>query len=225
MHVQITVMREVLRNQILTFLNNQTSFFHSEEEIKLLLGQHLIATGLYNNIFIEYNVNCNLLPNYPWNNDKRLSIDIVVEQNNSFIPVEIKFKTKRQIFPYHVFGSQVNVELTNQKAQNEGCYSFWKDVKRMEILKERFNQEHIGFVLFISNDSLYQKQPRQNVQYEPFSIHQNRQVIGGTILNWNATKKPIKETRQLKFPQITLTNDYTISWQDMNLTDHKFILL
>lgn len=218
-------MRAVLSNQILTFLNNRTSFFHSEEEIKLLLAQHLIATGLYDNTFIEYNVNCNLLPNYPWHNDKRISIDIVVQQNNCFIPIEIKFKTKSQTFPYHVFGSQTNVQLANQKAKNEGCYSFWKDVKRLEILKEKFNLEHSGFVLLISNDYLYQTQPRQNVQYEPFSIHQNRQVVSGTVLNWNATRKAIKETRQQKFPPITLTNDYTISWQDMNLTDHKFILL
>jgi len=165
------------------------------------------------------------LENYPWQNEKKISLDIIVQQHNSFIPIEIKFKTKRQIFPYNVFGLQTNVELTNQKAKNEGCYSFWKDVKRIEILKERFNLEHSGFVLFISNDSLYQTQPRQNVQYEPFSIHQNRQVVAGTVLNWNSTSKAIKETRQQKFPPIRLTNDYTISWQDMNLKDHKFILL
>ena len=218
-------MRAILSNQMVTFLNNCTSFFHSEEELKVLLAQHLIATGFYNNIFIEYNVNCNLLANYPWQNEKKISVDIVVQKNNSFIPIEIKYKTKSQSFPYHVFGSQTNVQLANQKAKNEGCYSFWKDVKRMEILKERFNLEHSGFVLLISNDSLYQTQPRQNVQYEPFSIHQNRQVVSGTVPNWNATRKAIKETRQQKFPPITLTNDYTISWQDMNLTDHKFILL
>jgi hypothetical protein len=218
-------MREVLSNQIVTFLNNCTSFFHSEEEIKVLLAQHLIATGSYNNIFIEYNVKCNLLENYPWQNEKKISVDIVVQQNNCFIPVEIKFKTKRQSFPYYVFGTQINVELTDQKAHNEGCYSFWKDVKRIEILKERFNLEHSGFVLFISNDSLYQTAPGQNVQYKPFSIHQNRQVVAGSVLNWNATRKAIKETRLRKFPSITLTNDYTISWQDMNLTEHKFILL
>jgi hypothetical protein len=218
-------MRAELNNQILSFLNNHLSFFQSEEEIKVILANHLFATRLYNNIFIEYNVDCNLLPNYPWHNDKRISIDIVVQQNNCFIPIEIKFKTKRQTLPYHVFGSQINVQLTDQKAHNEGCYSFWKDVKRIEILKERFNLEHSGFVLFISNDSLYQRQPRQNVQYEPFSIHEYRQVVGGTILNWNATRKAIKESRQIKFPPITLANGYSIRWQDMNLTEHKFILI
>ena len=131
-------MRQTLINNINTFLANHFGFFHSEEEIQILLAKHLLNTGDYDDIFVEYYVNRHLVHNYPWNNDKKISVDIVVRINNDYIPIEIKYKTKRQIFPHHVFGTQTNVELAEQGAQNEGCYSFWKDIKRIEIFQEKF---------------------------------------------------------------------------------------
>jgi hypothetical protein len=143
-------------------------FFHSEEEVQILLAKYLLNTGQYDDIFVEYYVNRELVPNYPWNNDKKISVDIVVRVENNYIPIEIKYKTKRQIFPHHVFGSQTYVELAEQGAQNEGCYSFWKDVKRIELLHETFNLNYEGLVLFITNDPSYLNPPRPDVQYGPF---------------------------------------------------------
>jgi len=218
-------MRKLLYSQIIKFLKNQTSFFLTEEEIKILLALYLTKSALYTNVFIEYNVNCKLLTNYPWKNDKKIAVDIVVQQNDYFIPIEIKFKTKEQTLHHHVFGTLTNMKLANQKAINEGCYGFWKDVKRMEILKETFRLKYSGLVLFVTNDSQYQRQPKKNVQYEPFSIYQKRQIAGGTILNWNESKKPITESRHIKFPPIKISNNYEINWHDMSLFEHKFLLL
>jgi hypothetical protein len=218
-------MRQTLINHITTFLTNFVGFFHSEEEVQILLAQHLLNTGLYDNVFVEYYVNRQLIPNYPWNNDKKISVDIVIRIDNDFIPIEIKYKTKRQVFPHHVFGSQTNVELAKQGAQNEGCYSFWKDIKRIEIFKETFNLINSGLVLFITNDLSYLNQPRADVQYGPFSIHQGRQVVQGSFLNWDATIKPIRPERAEKFPGLTMSNSYTINWQDLNIENHKYILI
>lgn len=218
-------MRQTLINNINTFLANHVGFFHSEEEVQILLAKYLLNTGEYDDIFVEYYVNRQLIHNYPWNNDKKISVDIVVRVDNNYIPIEIKYKTKRQIFPHHVFGSQTNVELAEQGAQNEGCYSFWKDIKRIEILQETFNLNNSGLVLFITNDLSYLRQPRADVQYGPFSIHQGRQVVQDYFLNWDDTRKAIKADRAEKFPGFTIANDYTINWQDLNIENHKYILV
>jgi hypothetical protein len=218
-------MRENLINQINTFLGNHFGFFHSEEEVQILLAKYLLNTGQYDDIFVEYYVNRELVPNYPWNNDKKISIDIVVRVENNYIPIEIKYKTKRQIFPHHVFGSQTNVELAEQGAQNEGCYSFWKDIKRIELLYETFNLNYAGLVLFITNDLSYLNPPRADVQYGPFSIHNGRQVAQGTFLNWDGTRKAIKADRAEKFPGFTISRNYTINWQNLNILNHKYILM
>ena len=74
----INKMRENLINQIRTFLGNHVGFFHSEEEVQILLAKYLLNTGQYDDIFVEYYVNRELVPNYPWNNDKKISVDIVI---------------------------------------------------------------------------------------------------------------------------------------------------
>ena len=218
-------MRQNLINQITEFLANHVGFFHSEEEVQILIAKYLLNTGVYDDIFVEYYVSRQLIPNYPWNNDKKISVDIVVRIDNDFIPIEIKYKTQRQIFPHHVFGSQTNVELANQGAQNEGCYSFWKDIKRIEIFQETFSLNNLGIVLFITNDLTYLNQPRADVQYGPFSIHQGRQVVQGSFLNWDASRKAIKADRALKFPGISISNNYTINWQNLNMHNHKYVLI
>jgi hypothetical protein len=218
-------MRDNLINQIGTFLENHKGFFHSEEEVQILLAKYLLNSGQYDDIFVEYYVNRELVPNYPWNNDKKISIDIVVRVENNYIPIEIKYKTTRQIFPHHVFGSQTNVELAEQGAQNEGCYSFWKDIKRIELLHETFNLNYAGLTLFITNDLSYLNEPRPDVQYGPFSIHNGRQVAQGTFLNWDVTRKAIKADRAKKFPGFTISRNYTINWQNLKILDHKYILM
>lgn len=218
-------MRQTLINHINTFLANHHGFFHSEEEVQILLAKYLLNTGEYDDIYVEYYVSRRLIPNYPWNNDKKISVDIVVRFENNYIPIEIKYKTKRQIFPHHVFGSQTNLELAEQRAKNEGCYSFWKDIKRIELLHETFNLKYGGLVLFITNDLSYLRQPRPDVQYGPFSIHQGRQVEQGNILNWDGTRKAIKANRAENFPGFTISRNYTINWQNLKILNHKYILI
>ncbi len=218
-------MRQLLIDDITSFLRNHIGFFHSEEEVQILLAKYLLTMGHYDYIYVEYHVGRQLIPNYPWNNDKKISVDIVVRLSNQYIPIEIKYKTKRQIFPHQVFGSQTNVELAEQGAQNEGCYSFWKDIKRIEILKDTFNLNYSGLCLFITNDQSYLSEPRAAVQYGPFSIHEGKQVTQGSYLNWDATRKAIKSDRAEKFPGFTISNNYTINWQDLNIENHKYILI
>jgi hypothetical protein len=220
-------MREQLKKDIKEFLDKIENFFHTEEELQLLLARHLMDIEYYDQIFVEYYVSRKEFDEdrFPWVNDSKISIDIVVQKGNDYLPIEIKYKTKAQIFPHKVFGKVVNVTLTKQGAQNEGCYSFWKDVKRIEILKETFNLNYDGFVLFITNDHSYKNPPRLNSQYAPFSIHNGREVKKGDILKWDNSKTAILEERLKKFPAFSISNNYIISWNELRIENHIYLLI
>ncbi len=214
-------MRQQTLQYIQTALQNFNGFFHSEEEIQLFLADCLRSARFYDNVFVEYYVSKQLIPNYHWQNDKKVSIDIVLQKQNSYLPLEIKYKTAFQLFPHFVFGSNHNVQLHDQKAQNEGCYSFWKDVRRIELFHSTFPNVGRGIVLFVTNDISYKRQARANCGYEPFSIHEGRQVAANTFLTWNGN---IPEKRVEKFPGFPIDNTYSITWTPMNVPRHYYIL-
>ena len=87
------------------------------------------------------------MPPYLWNDVDNIYIDIVLEKENEFYPIEIKYKTKLEELPHFVFGQNVNVLLGQHGAQNIGCYDFWKDVKRLEFFEEIFLFAKKGIVL------------------------------------------------------------------------------
>jgi hypothetical protein len=214
-------MRQQTSQYIRTALQNFNGFFHSEEEIQLYLADYLRRTNFYDNVFVEYYVSKQLIPNYHWQNDKKIAVDIVLQKDNVYLPLEIKYKTAFQVFPHFVFGTNHNVQLNDQKAQNEGCYSFWKDVRRIELFHSTFQTVEKGLVLFITNDSSYRRQARANCGYEPFSIHQGRQVASNTFLTWNGN---IPEKRVEKFPGFSVDSAYSINWTTLNIPQHYYIL-
>lgn len=215
-------MRQIIINHIKTFFLNHNSFFHSEKEIQILLTNYFLNTKNYDQVFFEYYVGIELLkPNYPWHNENKISIDIVLEKDGIYYPIEIKYKTSTQIFPHFVFGSETNVTLENQKAQTVGRYSFWKDIKRIELLEEKFQNVDRGIVVFVSNDKSYIQAPKNNNKGgAPFSIYQGRSVIAGTTLDWNENLSVAKDR-----PGFTLKYDYNILWTKMNIKNHYYIVI
>lgn len=214
-------MRQIILNQIQAFFLIHNSFFHNEKEIQILLTNYFLNTNTYDNVFFEYYVGINLLqPNYPWHNDNKISVDIVLERDGIYYPIEIKYKTATQVFPHFVFGTATNVTLEDQKAQTIGRYSFWKDVKRIELLETTFQNVERGIILFVSNDVSYRQAPiNNNNGGAPFSIHNGRVVASGTLLNWNDNLAVARDR-----PGFTLNYDYNINWTQMNIQNHFYIL-
>lgn len=215
-------MREYLIKDINDFLEGYDGIFLSEKEIQVKLAKYL-ETREYDNVFLEYYVNkAENIKDYPWENDKKIFIDIVVRKENDYIPIEIKFRTSNQTFEYNVFGSNKQVELGEQIAQNEGMYYFWKDVKRVELFESEFNLKYSGIVLFITNDKKYLQKPRPTSKYAPFSTENDKVIEKNSILNWNGNISP---KRASKFPGFILCKNYKIEWKSMNIEDHHYILL
>ena len=214
-------MREIILNQINNALHEHQGFFHSEKEIQIFLAEYFRGSSLYENVFLEYYVGINQLPNYPWGNDNKISIDIVLKNENQYYPIEIKFKTATQILPHFVFDTETHVTLENHGAQTIGRYDFWKDIKRLELFEETFENVQRGIMLFVSNDPSYRQPPRNNdIGGAPFSIYQGRQVNANTFLNWNQ-ELSVSNGR----PGFLLTHGYMINWSPMIIDNHYYILI
>ncbi len=212
-------MREQIIEQIETALSLRNNFFLRELDIQIYLTSYFVNTNFYDNVFVEYHIPSNLIPNYFWGDN--IYIDIVLEKDGLFYPIEIKFKTQAQELPLIVFGDNINVALGQQGAGNIGCYDFWKDVKRIEMFEETFNNVERGLVLFVSNDNTYQAAPgNANVGYAQFSIHQGRMIPINSILNWNGNLA-VANGR----PPINTNYAYTINWTPLNLHNHNYILI
>ena len=212
-----------MRQQIIQLINNalghRNDYFIREQDIQLYLANYFINCNLFDNVFIEYHIPSNLIINYPWANNN-IYIDILLEKEGRFYPIEIKYKTVAQVLPFSVFGQNLNVTLGQHGAQNIGCYDFWKDVKRIEIFEQTFQNVERGIVLFISNDLKYQNAPlNPNAGFAPFSIHQGRVVPTNSLLNWNGNLAVANDR-----PALTMNYSYNINWTAMPIQQHYYIL-
>jgi hypothetical protein len=113
------------------------------------------------------------------------------------------------------------MRLGHHGAQNIGCHDFWKDVKRLELYEFSFQKVEQGIMLFVTNDETYLQPPlNMNTGYAQFSIHENKTVVERETLDWNRALS-ISRNR----PPIQLNKGYRISWTNMQLENHFYILL
>ncbi len=214
-------MRQIILDQINHALSVRRTYFTREQDIQLYLASYLLNTNFYNNVFIEYHVPGILVPPYLLSDESNSYIDIVLEKDNEFYPVEISYKTSAQPLQRLVFGQNVNILLTQNSAQNIGCYDFWKDVKRIEFYESNFPLVKRGVVLFVSNDMNYQHAPSSSTAgYAPFSIYKGRQVAAGTLLNWNGNT-----TVANRRPGFAVNYDYNINWVQLPFDQQHYYVL
>lgn len=139
--------------------------------------------GKYDDVDVEY-----FIPNevaadggYEWASDLRL--DIVVRKDGKYAVVELKYPTKRIESEIHRFGRLLKRKdkngkdggtlfeiVKNQGAQDLVRYNFWKDVRRVEIIKALFPESVIGGVaVMLTNDSYYTRSLKPGTLCEAFS--------------------------------------------------------
>lgn len=140
-----------------TFLQNADLMLNERDFQVKLAGKYLDAGY---SVDLEYFIPSETLPDYPWSTE-RLRIDIVVGDGVHYVPVELKFKTKyisENKLTFERFGERVSGTdvMVTQGANNHGRYDFWKDVKRLELLNERFDYVAGGLAVFVTNDPYYE---------------------------------------------------------------------
>lgn len=213
-------MRQEIINHVRAAFNEAQNYFIRENDVQLYLANYFRQTNQFGKIFIEYHVPSSTIPGYLWTDRNEIFIDIVLEKEGLFYPIEIKYKTTIQELPYTLFGQNVNLQLEHHGAKTNTCYDFWKDVKRVELFSDNFQNVRRGISIFLTNDSTYWELPhRPNAGYVPFSIHHGKQIQAYTFLNWGKNLAPTGR------PNFSIQNDYNCFWSPMPLNQHRYLIV
>ena len=208
-----------LTNEITTFIEHQQELMFNERDFQMQLALFLSATGHYDDIDVEY-----FIPNsvaaakgYEWNSDLRL--DIVARKGMKHAVVELKYPTHRIVTDIKRFNTQLHgVEIVkNHGAQDIVSYNFWKDVRRIEIIRSLFPDSVEGGVAgMLTNDAYYTRGPRQGSICDAFSTADGRGDVHGH-LDWTrhtATTKGL--------PPFNLDGRYSLKWDSTEIENNRF---
>lgn len=188
-----------LLNKIKEVMKDSKRAIVCERQLQLDLAWAL--KNLYGDeakIYLEYAVKDQVAGNHSY-------YDIVIETNDEFIPIELKFKTK----------AVEGCEYSNQSAQDLGRFDFWFDVERIQNfgIKSGKNFKK-GYAILVTNDPLYWRRNGMGCLYEQFSTEDKRQLSAGDVLKWRDGYKEatvgIKRSRE-----ITIKNTYELIWDDV----------
>lgn len=212
-------MLSTLKGDIIRFIEHQQELMFNERDFQMQLALALRSSGHYDDVEVEY-----FIPNdhavkagYEWSSD--LKLDIVVEKAGRFAVVELKYPTKRVVTAVKRFDTLLSgVEIIkNHGAQDIVSYNFWKDVRRIEIVKSLFPSKVVGgLAVMLTNEPYYTRGPRQGSICDAFSTAAGRTDIHG-LLDWTrhtATSKGL--------PPFCLEGRYSLKWQTKEIESNKF---
>lgn len=191
-----------IKNYILKRLKDNTAiFFFNELELQVFVARELEnAFKDTCKVHLEYQLpkgwNKKFDEGYErWGTEKPY-FDIVLEHENQFIAIELKYKLKEiklsnenQFLRFGEKAKDENLVLvTNQSAENEGRYDFWKDVKRIEVLSKSFDNVIGGIAIFVTNQETY-KNEKEDFKYSKFNLSYSK----NSFLYWNIKDTPVSE--------------------------------
>ncbi|MCR4659948.1 MAG: hypothetical protein K5650_06595 [Bacteroidales bacterium] len=205
---------EQVKVDIQQFLNHENDeLLFNERDFQMHLALHLIKLRHYHDVDLEYYVPCGELKNYKWNSEMKL--DILVHKDNEYLPVELKYKTRRYSKQMTRFDEHLTKPidvLKNQGAQDLGMYDFWKDVHRIELVRNRFGAVSNGLAVFATNDPYYVRE-----DYKVTSNHYNFRMTSDNTSrcrHWMYPKEQRKANYYDTYPDFDLEGSYAIHWSN-----------
>ena len=182
-------------------LAEKRELFFSEADFQFSLAWHIKEKHEEYEVFLEYPFNICKKDKKGNYNKNTIYLDIVLKNNDKFIPIELKYKTKELHYGKY--------NLKNQEAKDLGCYDYLKDIQRIEYFKES-NKDSFdsGYAILLTNDMGYTKKPNSNAGYKEFSLSDGEIKFGN--LDWSET---ISEgTKKGREEPIKLNNQYHLNW-------------
>jgi len=207
---------EIVKNDIHNFLSSKKELLYNERDFQVQLAMYLSAYNEYDKVDLEYYVPQAIFGGkYLWENE--LKIDIVVSKDGIFCPIELKYKTKavknepemirfgKQLNNFDVDLSNVRI-LKNQSAQDLGMYDFWKDVRRIELLKEYFQTVKNGLCVFLTNDKQYLNNPKKSSNNCNLAMNEG---YHNRCRHWMDEDSTCAKTHK----SFDLSKDYYLNWE------------
>ncbi|MBA4688124.1 MAG: hypothetical protein H2184_13280 [Candidatus Galacturonibacter soehngenii] len=189
-------------NSIIDVLKQRRPIFVSEADFQLELAW--VIKELYPNVKVKLEY----CPSF----DMNMHIDILIIDDGKWIPLELKYKTKKCI--KYVADEVFN--LKNHSAKDVNSYLYLKDIQRIEKIKSNIDCFEKGYTIFITNELSYLKKPqKEDCIYNHFSLEDG--IVKSGTLDWSekagaGTKKNCEEPIELKAR-------YKISWKDYSKLD------
>lgn len=214
----MTKLIEIVQQDVFAFLESYNELLFNERDFQMHLATWLRnSANHYDDVDVEFYVPKTELDNYIW--DSELRLDIVVKKDGKYCPVELKYKTKkveRQISRFDEFLSEKIIVMKEQGAQNLGMYDFWKDVRRIELVRNRFKSVCGGLAVFLTNDVFYTKGSKPSSNNHLFSIIGD--VPHSTKKHWSNPNSTCAKTH----PNFEVEKAYDIEWHSRKIDDIDF---
>lgn len=210
---------DIVQQDIFAFLESNEELLFNERDFQMHLATWLRKSANdYDDVDVEYYVPKIELPNYVW--DSELRLDIVIKKNGEYCPVELKYKTKkveRQISRFDEMLDDKVVVMKNQGAQDLGMYDFWKDIRRIELVRNRFEKVKGGLAIFVTNDALYTKASRPESNNYLLNMNEG---MHSPIKHWQNENSACAKMKSYK--SFEVEKEYSINWHHRNVDNIPF---
>lgn len=210
---------DIVQQDIFAFLESNKELLFNERDFQMHLATWLRKSANdYDDVDVEYYVPKSELPNYVW--DSELRLDIVVKKDGEYCLVELKYKTKkveRQISRFDEMLDDKVVVMKNQGAHDLGMYDFWKDVRRIELVRNRFAKVKGGLAIFVTNDALYTKASRPESNNYLLNMNEGKHSV---IKHWQNENSACAKMNSYK--SFEVEKEYSINWHHRNVDNIPF---
>lgn len=199
-----------MKNILIKTMNNlsiKRPVFHSEADFQFSLGWELKVNESNFDIIMERPFQ---FKNIDYS--QKIELDILVKNNNDIFGIELKYVTEK-------FIDTINSERFNLKdhaATNLRRYDFYKDISRLELLKEN-NEIKKGYVIFLTNVLSYKK--HTNGMGGNFNFSDNYNILPSEY-SW--LKSPnINSIGKQRNSSLIIKNNYQCIWEEYS-SKYKF---
>lgn len=215
----MTKLIDIVQQDVFAFLESNEELLFNERDFQMHLATWLRKSANdYDDVDVEYYVPKIELPNYVW--DSELRLDIVVKKDGEYCPIELKYKTKkveRQISRFDEILDDKVVVMKNQGAQDLGMYDFWKDIRRIELVRNRFAKVKGGLAIFVTNDALYTKASRPESNNYLLNMNEGKHSV---IKHWQNENSACAKMNSYK--SFEVEKEYSINWHHRNVDNIPF---
>lgn len=213
--LDIMTLVELAQSDITRFFCGKRELFFNENDFQIRLAVFLCSTGNYDDVDIEYYIPYTQLTDYIWKNE--LYLDVVVEKDGEFLPIELKYPTSKVATQITRFGELLPDEVVIVKhhgAQDIVQYNIWKDVRRIELVRNRFSAVKNGLSVVLTNDKSYLLPHRPGGNAQNLSVESGHHDRNRHWLRDSATAS--------QRPGFDLDREYDVQWNDCTLDSSQF---
>lgn len=212
-------MTDRLSADVREFIERQQELMFNERDFQIQLALSLRETGHYSRVYAEYYIPGSHARSsgYEWDSDLRL--DIVAQCGPRFAVAELKYPTHRVTAGITRFGSLIpDTEIVrNHGAQDIVSYNFWKDVRRIEVVRKLFPESVCGGVaVMLTNEPYYIRGPRPGSICDAFSTADGLKGVHGAM-RWSRLTATSRN-----HPPFELDGHYSVDWQPKEISGIKF---